>query len=519
MLGLSIPSFAYRQPAALAARVNALFRNSEQGVWYDPSDRATLFQDSAGTTPVTAVEQPVGLILDKSGGGNHAYQSTSTSRPVLKAGYQAPAQSLSYDGVDDTFAAVTFPSDLGSNCTVAYSLDGRGAVIHTGQTIGTTYQLPAQTNNGLIIVNRALTASETTLVKRYLDQRAGIYSTIDNVNSVIMYTAKGQPCHMVRIPKFNLEDIDPSLGTGVHPAFVVGGVEKDAIYIGQYIGVSKNGEMLSLPGVDPINSINFDNAVSLVRSNGEGWHLMSNVEWAAVALWCWKNGFLPRGNTQYGRSSDLTTEIGVRSDGLPVTGANQGSQSRTLTGSGPVSWRHNNTPFGIADLNGNVWEWAPGARVNNGEINIIANNNAALSAADFGVSSSEWKAIDGATGALVAPGTAGTVKYAGANRGTADFTLYRASVSSFEGMVNSTGANPVSAAALQLLKQHGMFPIATSGLGGDYFYLNVSGERMPYRGGDWYSAASAGVFDLNCHSGARSSWSKEIGARPCFVEP
>jgi hypothetical protein len=38
MLGLSIPSFAYRQPTALAARVNALFRSGEQGVWYDPSD-------------------------------------------------------------------------------------------------------------------------------------------------------------------------------------------------------------------------------------------------------------------------------------------------------------------------------------------------------------------------------------------------------------------------------------------------------------------------------------------------
>ena len=53
---------------ALAREVKALFSNSEQGVWYDPSDRATLFQDAAGTTPVTAVEQPVGLMLDKSKG-------------------------------------------------------------------------------------------------------------------------------------------------------------------------------------------------------------------------------------------------------------------------------------------------------------------------------------------------------------------------------------------------------------------------------------------------------------------
>ena len=46
----------------------ALFSNGEQGAWYDPSDYSTLFQDSAGTTPVTAVEQFVGLMLDKSKG-------------------------------------------------------------------------------------------------------------------------------------------------------------------------------------------------------------------------------------------------------------------------------------------------------------------------------------------------------------------------------------------------------------------------------------------------------------------
>jgi hypothetical protein len=45
-----------------------LFGNDEPGAWYDPSDMTTLFQDAAGTTPVTAVEQPVGLMLDKSRG-------------------------------------------------------------------------------------------------------------------------------------------------------------------------------------------------------------------------------------------------------------------------------------------------------------------------------------------------------------------------------------------------------------------------------------------------------------------
>ncbi len=46
----------------------SLFANNEPGVWYDPSDFSTLYQDAAGTVPVTGVEQPVGLMLDKSKG-------------------------------------------------------------------------------------------------------------------------------------------------------------------------------------------------------------------------------------------------------------------------------------------------------------------------------------------------------------------------------------------------------------------------------------------------------------------
>jgi hypothetical protein len=46
----------------------SLFSGGAKGAWYDPSDFSTLFQDSANATPVTAVEQSVGLMLDKSQG-------------------------------------------------------------------------------------------------------------------------------------------------------------------------------------------------------------------------------------------------------------------------------------------------------------------------------------------------------------------------------------------------------------------------------------------------------------------
>ena len=58
----------------------ALFAASEPGGWYDPSDLTTLFQDAAGTTPVTAVEQPVGLVLDKrSAAFSQSFNGTSNN--------------------------------------------------------------------------------------------------------------------------------------------------------------------------------------------------------------------------------------------------------------------------------------------------------------------------------------------------------------------------------------------------------------------------------------------------------
>lgn len=91
--------------------VSLLFGASEPGFIYDISDFSTMFQDSAGTTPVTDVAQPVGKILDITGNNNHAYQSTAASRPILRqdeSGYYY----LECDGVGDCLetSAINFTS-------------------------------------------------------------------------------------------------------------------------------------------------------------------------------------------------------------------------------------------------------------------------------------------------------------------------------------------------------------------------------------------------------------------------
>lgn len=81
---------------------NDLFRAGEQGVWYDPADMSTLFQDSAGTIPVTATGQPVGRMMDKSGNGFHATQSTAANRPTFRD--VGGLRFLEFDGVNDSLS-------------------------------------------------------------------------------------------------------------------------------------------------------------------------------------------------------------------------------------------------------------------------------------------------------------------------------------------------------------------------------------------------------------------------------
>lgn len=85
---------------------STLFAGGKQGVWYDPSDLTTLFKDAAGTQPVTADGDPVGLIRDKSGNNNHATQKVSAARPTYRT--NGVLHWLKFDGVDDNLKATAF---------------------------------------------------------------------------------------------------------------------------------------------------------------------------------------------------------------------------------------------------------------------------------------------------------------------------------------------------------------------------------------------------------------------------
>lgn len=274
----------------LDQQIKKLFASGEQGFFYDTNDLSTMFQDAAGTTPVTAVGQPVGLMLDKSKGlalgveiapsltslagwsvtgsptsgtvtsdgdsitfnangtsvlallktglsvdkwykatitvasvsglfvveialggasfpitapgtysyfirgrsnvyfrnssnkittakitaisvkelaGNHAFQTTSAARPILR---DTPRR-IDFDAVDDKLIT-NLPAQL-TGCTVVRSVPNVGTQILTGQTIPATYEDNTD-HCGLLVINRVLTPSETSAITAEFNKRAGV---------------------------------------------------------------------------------------------------------------------------------------------------------------------------------------------------------------------------------------------------------------------------------------------------------------------------------------------------------
>ena len=340
----------------------------------------------------------------------------------------------------------------------------------------------------------------------------------------ILYDDKGLPSVMVRIPKMTYAELDLGSSTNVFPAFVVNGHEIDEIYISKYQNIVHNGRAYSLPGRDPGNTIYGADALAACTAKGDGWHLMTRMEWMAIALWCKKNGTMPKGNNNYGKDTGDSIYQAIPS--CPRDASNR--IQRVATGTGPLSWSHDGTPSGIWDLNGNVYEWVGGIRTVNGEIQILANNNAADKSNSQELNSDQWKAISGSSGLLITPNGSGTTSGSVKLRwdtnhwnlttsNTADGTT------TYQGctLESVTYDNSVGAAAQLLLQALGLlkYDTGSGAYGGDYIYANsVEAERGFRCGGHWYGGAHAGVFCAGGDSSFFSLRSGGIGFRSAFVK-
>lgn len=329
--------------------------------------------------------------------------------------------------------------------------------------------------------------------------------------NTVLFDDLGMPSVMVPFPKLKMSDLIAGGSENIHPAFSVDGVEKSVIYVSKYQNIVLNERGYSLPMRDPRASLNFDQAVTYCRNKGKGWSLTPYSLWSAIALWCRKNGTMPRGNNNYGADHAYGHEKGV------PTYYESGKIARCATGSGPNTWNHNWMPDGIADLNGNVWEWCAGMRLMNGEIQIIPYANCMAADASMGASSTLWKAI-AADGTLVEPGTAGTLKY---NYVSGHIQLTSGDITPEDTWRGDTYQNMTLDSALtvpEIAKALLIYPDEPGGdYGGDGHYMNNSGERLPRCGGGWYNTSFAGVFCVGL-SNPRSSSGAYIGFRSAYCE-
>ena len=170
---------------------SSLFAANEPGVWYDPSDLSTMFQDSAGTTPVTAVEQPVGLMLDKSKGlalgpelvtngdfsdGLNGWSNASTGGGSVSVVNGQMRMTGFNSAGNRAVVDATIPTVAGKRYRVVFNrtvVSGAGIVeLYVGTTVGgaTLYNQNTSFTSGSFLANDSTT---------YLRFRSGGAVTID----------------------------------------------------------------------------------------------------------------------------------------------------------------------------------------------------------------------------------------------------------------------------------------------------------------------------------------------------
>ena len=155
---------------------SSLFASGEKGAWFDAGDLTTLFQDVAGTIPVTAAGQFVGKWLDKSGNGAHAvaaadnktrptYQIDSEGNPNVTF-IKSPATQLFTPSINFTGTAQM------TTCVGLNVLDSSSAVV--ALVLGTDIN----SVNGSFLFGAPSSTADHSL---YLRGTSTIRAAIDNV--------------------------------------------------------------------------------------------------------------------------------------------------------------------------------------------------------------------------------------------------------------------------------------------------------------------------------------------------
>lgn len=314
-------------------------------------------------------------------------------------------------------------------------------------------------------------------------------------DNVVIFDDRGIPSVMVRFER-------PQDTAEIPAMFKIGDMVADAIYISKYPNTIIEGKAYSLPMVDPAVNINFDEAVQACRAKGKGWHLMTAVEFEYLLNESRKQNTLPHGNTDWGKDYYHKDEHG---------NTNGCGHGRTLTGSGPATWNHDYTIYGVSDLNGNVWEWQAGLRMVNGIFEYIPNNDAALDTCDLSRNSKEWQQVRTSRGVVRANVENGDIAIV-------DLPEDEEYTADYDGVEIKDLTVELSEIP-QVLRDLGIIP--ESRLDSEnttYVWVDATeGEWLPVRGSGFGDAGDSGPSALGL-AAVRSGSVGNVGFRSAFYE-
>ena len=159
-----------------------LFTANEPGFTFEPWDITTLFQDRAGTTPVTAAGQSVGYRRDKSGRGNHQVAVSDAKRGIygwmpktgrrnlLNATNTLSTQSVTVTAVAHTLAFTGTGTVTLSGVSTAGPLVGTGASNRVSLTFTPTAGSLTLTVSGSVTLAQLELGSTATAYQRVVSQ-------------------------------------------------------------------------------------------------------------------------------------------------------------------------------------------------------------------------------------------------------------------------------------------------------------------------------------------------------------
>lgn len=161
----------------LSKAIVAAIAGQYNGAFFDAQDMSTMFQDAAGTVPVTAMEQPVGKWLDKSGKGNHATQSVTASRPVVSARYNL---------LTNTDPDLAVPTGWGVGFrTGAYSYTLVSGFGNLPPTHKATKQVQSTSGRSFLQQSFTLKPNTTYVFSAYFDLSQ---SSVTSGNEIVLFT-------------------------------------------------------------------------------------------------------------------------------------------------------------------------------------------------------------------------------------------------------------------------------------------------------------------------------------------